>query len=297
MEGKQKMPRNTIRIALLQNQACPSKESAFAETEQLIRSAAAQGAKVICTQELFATEYFCWKQDPAFFDLAGSIPGATTDRFARMARELGVVLLLSLFEKAAPGLFFNTALLIDSDGTLAGKYRKMHIPQDPGFEEKFYFTPGDTGFHAWKTHFGKIGVLICWDQWYPEAARLTALRGAEIILCPTAIGGIASENAELIANQREAWLNVQRGHAVANACFFAAVNRVGVEHGTRFWGSSFAVDFYGNYLCLGSQDQCEILYADCDTAALEEHRRMWPFFRDRRIDAYHGILERFHDGK
>lgn len=291
------MPKNKIRIALLQDQAHPSKEMAFAHTERLIRIAAENRAEIICTQELFSTEYFCWKQDPAFFDLAESIPGPATERFAALAKKLGVVIVLSLFEKVAPGIFFNSAVLLDADGSFIGKYRKMHIPQDPGFEEKFYFTPGDAGFQTWETRFGKIGILVCWDQWYPEAARLTALRGAQIILCPTAIGGIASESGELITKQRDAWLNVQRGHAVANACFYAAVNRVGIEHGTRFWGSSFAVDFYGNYLCNGSEDQTEILYAECDTDALEEHRRMWPFFRDRRIDAYGGLLERFHDNE
>ncbi len=283
------------KIALLQNKASADKSSAFAETESLIRKAAARGANIVCTQELFATPYFCREEDPRFFDLADEIPGPVTGRFGELARKLGVVLILSLFEKRAPGLYHNTAAVIDSDGTLLGKYRKMHIPQDPGFEEKFFFTPGDTGFRAWETKFGRIGVIICWDQWFPESARLTALDGAQIIFCPTAIGGIASEPAGLTALQRKAWLNVQSGHAVANACYYAAVNRVGTEESTTFWGTSFVCDFYGERIAEGPQDRPEIVTADCDLSALETHRRMWPFFRDRRIDAYSGITRRFHD--
>jgi len=206
-----------------------------------------------------------------------------------------VVLILSLFEFRAPGICHNTAAILDADGRYLGKYRKMHIPQDPGFEEKFYFTPGDLGFRSWQTRFGRIGVIICWDQWYPESARLTALDGAEIIFCPTAIGGIDSEPESLAALQRSAWINAQISHSVANGCYYAAVNRVGVEGGTKFWGSSFVCDFYGNRIAEGSQDREEIVYAQCDPAAMEEHRRMWPFFRDRRIDAYQGILRRFRD--
>ncbi|MBO4630887.1 MAG: carbon-nitrogen hydrolase [Lentisphaeria bacterium] len=285
----------TIRIGLLQDQDRSTMAAAAERTEQMIREAAAGGAKIICTQELFLTEYFCWKQDSSFFDLAVTIPSEWTDRFCRLANELSVVLVLSLFERRAPGLCHNTAVVIDADGTLMGKYRKMHIPQDPGFEEKFYFAPGDLPYRAFHTKYADIGVLVCWDQWYPEAARLTALSGAQIIFCPTAIGGIASEPASLADLQRDAWLNVQRGHAVANGCFWAAVNRVGIEHGTRFWGSSFAADFYGNHLVLGDRNETQILYADCDLAAMEEHRRMWPFFRDRRIDSYSDLMRRFND--
>ena len=270
-------------------------EAAALQTEQLIREAAANGAKIICTQELFLTEYFCWKQDSDFFNLAIAIPSEWTERFCVLAKELGVVLVLSLFERRAPGLCHNTAVMIDADGTLMGKYRKMHIPQDPGFEEKFYFAPGDLPYRSFHTRYADIGVLVCWDQWYPEAARLTALAGANIIFCPTAIGGIASEPDSLADRQRDAWLNVQRGHAVANGCYFAAVNRVGVEHGTKFWGSSFTADFYGNHIVLGDREQTQILYADCDLAAMEEHRRMWPFFRDRRIDSYSNLMRRFND--
>lgn len=284
-----------VKIALLQDKARASIAEAADVTESLIAEAAANGAKIICTQELFLTEYFCWKQDPAFFDLSHPVPSALTDRFRGIAAKHAVVLILSLFEFRAPGLYHNTAAVIDADGSFLGKYRKMHIPQDPGFEEKFYFAPGDLGFRAFDTKYGRIGVIVCWDQWYPESARLTALRGAKIIFCPTAIGGIAGEGAELAALQRDAWLNVQRGHAVANGCYYAAVNRVGVEHGTKFWGSSFVCDFYGNHMTLGPEEECAVLYAECDFRAMEEHRRMWPFFRDRRIDAYENLTRRFND--
>lgn len=289
------MGQNVVKIALLQDRARASVDEAAAVTEAAIAEAAANGAKIICTQELFLTEYFCWKQDPAFFDLAHPVPSPLTERFQRVAAEHGVVLILSLFELRAPGLHHNTAVVIDADGSLLGKYRKMHIPQDPGFEEKFYFAPGDLGFRAFDTKYGRIGVIICWDQWYPESARLTALKGAKVIFCPTAIGGLAEEGPELASLQRDAWLNVQRGHAVANGCYYAAVNRVGVEHGTRFWGSSFVCDYYGNHVVLGSEEDCAILYAECDFRAMEEHRRMWPFFRDRRIDAYDNLTRRFDD--
>lgn len=284
-----------VKIALLQDKARASVAEAADVTESLIAEAAANGAKIICTQELFLTEYFCWKQDPAFFDLSHPVPSALTERFRGIAAKHAVVLILSLFEFRAPGLYHNTAAVIDADGSFLGKYRKMHIPQDPGFEEKFYFAPGDLGFRAFDTKYGRIGVIVCWDQWYPESARLTALRGAKIIFCPTAIGGIAGEGAELAALQRDAWLNVQRGHAVANGCYYAAVNRVGVEHGTKFWGSSFVCDFYGNHMTLGPEEECAVLYAECDFRAMEEHRKMWPFFRDRRIDAYENLTRRFND--
>ena len=284
-----------VRVALIQDSERESKEAAFAALERSIADAAAGGANIVCTQELFPTPYFCRVQNPENFDLADEIPGPVTDRFSRIAEKFNVVLILSLFEKRAPGIAHNTAAVIDANGEFLGKYRKMHIPQDPGFEEKFYFTPGDLGFRTFQTQFAKIGTIICWDQWYPESVRLTALSGAEIIFCPTAIGRIASEPAELGELQRQAWLNVQCGHSVANGCYYAAVNRVGTEAGTTFWGSSFLCDFYGRRIAEGSEDRREIVYGDCDLEAMEEHRRMWPFFRDRRIDAYSGILERFHD--
>jgi len=284
---------SNVRIGLLQGRGEATIGAAYAQTESGVRQAAAGGARIIATQELFRTPYFCRTQDTALFDLAETIPGPSTERFCALARELGVVLVLSLFEKRAPGLCHNTAVVIDADGSLLGLYRKMHIPQDPGFEEKFYFTPGDTGFRAWDTRHGRIGVIICWDQWYPESARLTALQGAEIIFCPTAIGWLPEEKAALGASQRAAWMRVQQGHAVANGCYYAAINRCGTEGDTEFWGTSFVADYFGNLLAEGATDREDILFADCDLAAMEEHRRIWPFFRDRRIDAYEGILKRF----
>ena len=285
----------TTTIALLQGRGYKDAAAAIAATERQIAAAAARGARIICTQELFLTEYFCRVQDQAHFVLAESIPGPSTEHFGAIARKLGVVLILSLFERRAPGLYHNTAVVIDADGSVAGMYRKMHIPQDPGFEEKFYFTPGDLGFRAFDTAYGRIGVIICWDQWYPEAARLTALHGANVIFCPTAIGGLASEGPALAQQQRDAWLNVQRGHAVANGCYYAAVNRVGTEYDTAFWGTSFVADFYGNAIAQAGQKDDEVLVATCDFQAQETHRQMWPFFRDRRIDAYQDITRRFLD--
>lgn len=286
-----------VRIALIQGKneggVLPSRQQAWEWTASRIREAASSGAKIICTQELFDLPYFCTRQDPALFDLAQPVPGPATAYFSRVAAETGTVLVLSLFEKRAPGLYHNTAAILDADGTLLGRYRKMHIPQDPGFEEKFYFTPGDLGFRAWKTRYGTIGVIICWDQWYPEASRITALKGAEIIFAPTAIGWLPEEKDRLGSHQLEAWLNVQKGHAVANGCYFAAANRVGEEGQTQFWGNSFVADYYGELIARGGDAEPQILYADCDFQALEEHRRMWPFFRDRRIDAYDPLTTRF----
>lgn len=284
---------NSTRIACLQSAARDTPGAALDRAEEMMREAAARGAKILCTQELFPTPYFCRTQDPGCFDLSEKIPGPTTERFASLARELGVVLILSLFEKRAAGLYHNTAAIVDADGSLLGRYRKMHIPQDPGFEEKFYFTPGDLGFRAWDTAFGRIGVIICWDQWYPESARLTALRGAEIIFCPTAIGWLPEEKPLVGEAQRNAWLRVQQGHAVANGCYYAAVNRTGTEGQTEFWGTSFVSDFTGTLVAEGATDREEILLADCDLKALEDHRRMWPFFRDRRVDAYGDLTQRF----
>ncbi|MDF3131273.1 carbon-nitrogen hydrolase [Kiritimatiellaeota bacterium B1221] len=283
----------TTRIACLQTTGFNSQAEAADHTEGLIREAVAGGAKIVCTQELFLTPYFCRVQDPDLFDLAEPVPGPSTDRFQKLAKELGVVLILSLFEKRAPGLYHNTAAVLDADGAYLGAYRKMHIPQDPSFEEKFYFTPGDTGFRAWNTAYGKIGVIICWDQWYPESARLTAMHGAEIIFCPTAIGWLPEEKASLGERQLRAWQRVQEGQAVANGCFYAAVNRVGTEGDTEFWGHSFVADYTGTLLAEGGEKETEILVADCDLKAMEEHRRMWPFFRDRRIDAYGEMTQRF----
>ncbi len=286
---------NALKIALLQDMDRGPAEKTLAHTAELIEEAASKGAKIVCTQELFLGDYFCDAQDPKFFDLAEPIPGPTSDRMRELAAKLGVVIIASLFEKRAPGLHYNTAAVIDADGSLLGIYRKSHIPQDPCFEEKFYFAPGDTGFKAWDTKFGRIGVIICWDQWYPESARLTALAGAQIIFCPTAIGWLPEEKAGLGERQLNSWTTVQRGHAVANGCYYAAVNRTGRERKIEFWGSSFVADFTGETIAKAPIDKPEILYADCDLDAMEEHRRIWPFFRDRRVDAYSGILKRFGD--
>jgi len=282
-------------IALLQSRYFLTKEESLVAHEQLIREAAAEGAQIICTQELFLTDYFCDVQDQDRFDLAEAIPGVTTERLCDLAACLGVVIVASLFEKRGPGLYHNTAAIIDSDGALLGTYRKNHIPQDPGFEEKFYFTPGDQGYPVWDTAFGKIGVLICWDQWYPEAARLMALAGAEILIYPTAIGWLPEEKSTLGEAQHCAWETVQRGHAVANGCYVAAINRVGSEHGTEFWGQSFIVDPYGQIVAKGSVEEEEVILFQCDKKLLEDTRRIWPFFRDRRIDTYGDLTKRWRD--
>ncbi|MEZ0387562.1 MAG: carbon-nitrogen hydrolase, partial [Verrucomicrobium sp.] len=214
-----------------------------------------------------------------------------------LAKELGVVIIASLFEKRAPGLYHNTAAIIDADGTYLGKYRKMHIPEDPGFNEKFYFTPGDLGYRVWDTKFGRIGVLVCWDQWYPEAARLTAMAGAQILFYPTAIGWLKSEKDSLGTSQHCAWETVQRGHAVANGCYLAAVNRVGTEEETEFWGQSFVASPYGEFVGKASSDKEEVLIVPCDLKAVEDFRRIWPFFRDRRIDSYDDVTKRWRDGE
>ncbi len=284
-----------LRIALIQGRDAGSPELNLSATCRAVREAAARGAKVICTQELFHLPYFCRKQDPALFDLAEPVPGPTTAALGELAAELGVVIVASLFERRASGVYHNTAAVLDADGSYLGKYRKMHIPQDPGFEEKFYFTPGDLGYKVWETRYGRIGVLICWDQWYPEAARLAALAGAEILFYPTAIGWLPEEKAEQGEAQHNAWETVQRGHAVANGCYVAAVNRIGTEGVTEFWGQSFVSDFYGQVVARASVADEEVLLADCDLQALEAMRRIWPFFRDRRIDSFDGLTRRMID--
>lgn len=287
--------RNTVRIGLIQGREQGSKQADLDYTVARIREAAAEGARVICTQELFNTPYFCHSQETALFDLAEPVPGPTTDVLAALAGELAVVIIASLFERRGPGVYHNTAAVMDADGSYLGKYRKMHIPQDPGFEEKFYFTPGDLGYKVWETRFGKIGVLICWDQWYPEAARLAALAGAEILFYPTAIGWLPEERAGLGEAQHSAWETVQRGHAVANGCYVAATNRVGTEGVTEFWGQSFVADFYGQVVKRAPVAEEAVLLADCDLKALEDMRRIWPFFRDRRIDSYGSVTQRMID--
>jgi len=262
------------------------------------RQAASQGAQIICLQELFSSVYFCQVEDHKYFSLAEEIPGPSTQLFANLAKELGVVIIASLFERRAAGLYHNTAVILDADGTYMGKYRKMHIPDDPLFYEKFYFTPGDLGFRAWDTRFGRIGVCICWDQWYPEAARLTALHGAQILFYPTAIGWHPSEKQQYGVRQHSAWETVQRGHAIANGCYVVAPNRVGHEapdggDGIEFWGQSFVADPSGQILHRGSVDQEEIIVAEVDLDSVDTQRTHWPFLRDRRIDAYHGIEQRY----
>lgn len=284
-----------VRIALVQGREQGSQAADLDYTIARIREAAAGGAQVICTQEMFNTPYFCRTQDTEMFDLAEPIPGPTTDALVEVAGELGVVIVAALFERRASGVYHNTAAVIDADGTYLGKYRKMHIPQDPGFEEKFYFTPGDLGYKVWDTKFGKISVLICWDQWYPEAARMAALAGAEIIFYPTAIGWLPEEKAELGEAQHTAWETVQRGHAVANGCYVAAVNRTGTEGETEFWGQSFVADFYGQIIERAPVSEEAIVLVDCDLKALEDMRRIWPFFRDRRIDSFSGLTRRMID--
>lgn len=281
------------RVALIQGKDWGSPEANLTWTVEQIRKAAEAGGEIICTQELFATGYFCSVEDPAHFDLAETIPGPTTEALQEVAALCGVVVVGALFERRAPGVYHNTAVIIDADGALLGRYRKNHIPQDPGFEEKFYFTPGDSGYPVWRTRFGTIGVLICWDQWYPEAARLMALAGAEILFYPTAIGWLPEEKAALGPGQHHAWETVQCGHAVANGCYVVAVNRVGTENGLEFWGQSFVSDFMGRVVAKGSVAETEVVSYQCDLQQLEAHRRWWPFFRDRRIESYQGISERW----
>ena len=287
-----------MKLALLQSKAFPTKAESLAHHVDLIKRAAAKGAQVICTQELFLTPYFCDVQDPDRFDLAEPIPGPTTDTLTELAALLGVVIIASLFEERATGLYHNTAAIIDADGTLLGTYRKNHIPQDPGFEEKFYFTPGDQGYPIWDTKFGKLGILICWDQWYPEAARLIALKGAEVIFYPTAIGWLPEEKEELGTAQHCAWETVQRGHAVANGCHIAAINRIGTENvntdqAIEFWGQSFIANPYGQIVAKAPEGSEHILHYEIDPKTSENFRRIWPFFRDRRIDTYSDLIKRW----
>jgi N-carbamoylputrescine amidase len=264
-----------------------------------LREAAAGGAQIVCLQELFRLQYFCREENAELFALAEPIPGPTTETLGRVARELGIVVIASLFERRAAGLYHNTAAVIGSDGEIAGIYRKMHIPDDPLYFEKFYFTPGDTGFVTFNTAFARVGVLVCWDQWYPEAARLSSIAGANILFYPTAIGWHRAEKAQYGAAQLDAWRTIQRAHAIANGIYVAAVNRVGFEgradRGLEFWGSSFVADPFGQVIAEASSSSEAILVAECDPRRMEEVRRNWPFLRDRRIDAYSPILRRWID--
>jgi N-carbamoylputrescine amidase len=284
-------------VGLLQTVCAQDTLANLDHTCEKIREAARQGAQIVCTEELFRSQYFCREEDARLFDLAETIPGPSTERLQPLAAELGVVIVASLFEKRATGLYHNTAVIIDADGELLGRYRKMHIPDDPLFFEKFYFTPGDLGFRAFDTKFGRIATLVCWDQWYPEAARLAAMSGANILFYPTAIGWHPAEKAQYGEAQHDAWRTIQRSHAIANGIYVAAVNRVGFEgppdRGLEFWGASFVSDPFGRVLAEASHDKEEILVVECDTAVMEDVRRNWPFLRDRRIDAYGPILNRF----
>lgn len=293
-------PPNTVKIGLVQTTCSLNPEENMAKALAKIGEAARQGANIICLQELFRSVYFCQVEDHEYFKLAEPIPGPSTDLLTAAAKEHGVVIVASLFERRAPGLYHNTAAIIDADGSLLGVYRKMHIPDDPLFLEKFYFTPGDLGFRTWNTRFGKIGVLICWDQWYPEAARLTALRGAQILFYPTAIGWHPAEKAEYGERQHSSWETIQRAHAIANGCYVAVPNRVGHEapnggDGIQFWGQSFIADPSGQIITKASVDKEEVLVAEVDLSVLDQQRTHWPFLRDRRIDAYQGIDQRFID--
>lgn len=295
---------NAYRIALVQMAVTPDVTKNLDRAAELVREAASHEARIVCLPELFRSPYFCQREDASFFDLAEPIPGPSTETFRDLARKYAVSIIVPIFERRAPGLYHNTAVVLDADGKTAGVYRKMHIPDDPAYYEKFYFTPGDLGFHAFDTEAGRIGVLICWDQWYPEAARITALKGAQVIFYPTAIGWLPGEFEEGDGTaQREAWRTVQRGHAVANGVYVAAVNRVGHEAqeeggaGIEFWGSSFIADPQGIVIAEAPRTGDQILYGEVDPARIEEVRRTWPFFRDRRVDAYEGITRRFIDGE
>ena len=291
---------STVTLGLVQTSCSANPAENLRKTLAQVECCAKAGAQIISTQELFRSQYFCQNEDHANFKLAESIPGPSTDAFCKLARKHKVVIVASLFEKRASGLYHNTAAIIEADGSLLGIYRKMHIPDDPLFYEKFYFTPGDLGFKAWQTRYAKIGVLICWDQWYPEAARLTAMQGAEILFYPTAIGWHPSEKAEYGVNQHGAWETIQRSHAVANGCYVAVANRIGLEtpiggDGIQFWGQSFVAGTSGQILAKASVDKEENLIVPLDLAKVDVTRTHWPFLRDRRIDAYGDLTKRFSD--
>lgn len=284
-----------LKIGLVQMRCGADFDANLTKAREGIREASARGARIVCLQELFRTPYFCQEEDFERFDLAESIPGPTTEALGKVCRQCDVEVVASLFERRAPGLHHNTSVLLDASGQIAGLYRKMHIPDDPGYCEKFYFTPGDLGFRTHRRPYAQVGMLVCWDQWFPEAARLTALGGSQVLFYPTAIGWIEGESEDVDRGQYDAWETVQRGHAVANGVFVAAVNRVGREGGLRFWGQSFVCDPFGQILAKASSDQEEVLVVDCDLSAIDRTRRHWPFLRDRRIDAYAGLSRRFLD--
>ena len=300
------MPPEKFRVALVQMSCGPEPEQNLEKALERVTDAAGRGVHVVCLPELCQTQYFCQREEHAFFDLAEPIPGPTSEKIAATAKKNGVVVIASLFEKRAPGVYHNTAAIFDADGKLSGLYRKMHSPDDPLYYEKFYFTPGDLGFRALDTKAGRLGTLVCWDQWYPEGARLTALQGANVLFYPTAIGWHPAEKAEFGVSQHDAWKTIQRAHAIANGVYVAVVNRVGFETGNvrgksapgaglEFWGGSFFCDPFGRVLAEGSHDKEEILVGEVDLKAMEDIRRNWPFLRDRRIDAYAPITNRLID--
>ncbi len=285
-----------VNVGLVQMSCVSDVETNIQKAIAKTREAAKKGANIVCLQELFTSLYFCDVEDPQNFNLAEAIPGPTTERFQTLAKELNIVIIASLFEKRAKGLYHNTTAVIDADGSYLGKYRKMHIPDDPGYYEKYYFTPGDLGYKVWDTKYGKLGVLICWDQWYPEAARITSLMGAEILFYPTAIGWDTSEESEIInKEQYKAWQIIQRSHAIANGVHVVSVNRVGTEEGQQFWGGSFVANPHGRLLYLASHDKEEVHVEEIDSEITEYYRTTWPYFRDRRIESYEPILKRFID--
>jgi N-carbamoylputrescine amidase len=295
-----KKVRNLMKIGLIQMACSADSEENLQRAVGKVEEAAKDGAQIICLPELFRSHYFCQQEDAALFDLAESIPGPSTEALSRVSKIYGVTILVSVFERRTAGVYHNSLAVLDERGEIAGLYRKMHVPDDPSYYEKFYFTPGDRGFQAVKTTHATVGPLICWDQWYPEAARMTALQGAEILLYPTAIGWHPQEKSEEGQAQLEAWTTIQRSHAIANGVFVVAVNRIGHESpaggdGLEFWGSSFVCDPFGVVLAQASIDQEETLVVDIDLKRIEEVRRNWPFLRDRRIDAYEGITKRFLD--
>jgi N-carbamoylputrescine amidase len=284
---------NIVTVGLVQMSCDPQPEGNLKKAIARTGEAVKRGAQIVCLQELFRSQYFCQKEDIELFKLAETIPGPTTEELSKVARQKKIVIIASLFEKRAAGVYHNTAVIIDANGKIAGKYRKMHIPDDPLYYEKFYFTPGDLGFQAHNTRHGKIGTLVCWDQWFPEAARLTALAGAQILFYPTAIGWLPNEKEEVNQAQHSAWETIQRAHAIANGLYVVVVNRIGPEGKLNFWGQSFVADPFGRVIAKASADKEEVLVVRCDLNKIDETRQNWPFLRDRRIESYSGLSSRF----
>lgn len=292
---RQNNQRRIVTLGLVQMSASEEPDANLAQALARVRAAAEKGAQIVCLQELFRSRYFCQKENVRNFELAETIPGPSTDALATLAREKKIVIIASLFEKRSSGIYHNTAVVIDADGAIVGRYRKMHIPDDPLYYEKFYFTPGDLGFPSFQTRYARVGVLVCWDQWFPEAARLSALSGAQILFYPTAIGWIPKETRRAAQNQRIAWELIQRSHAVANGVYVASVNRVGREGKVQFWGGSFIAGPLGEILTRAGEKREAIVTGKCDLQKIDETRQSWPFLRDRRIDAYASLQSRFLD--